>query len=151
MWNKDSASTSGSQGDRQYPALQRGFSLLEVLVAFVVAGLVVGMLLQLLGSTLRNMALAEAYSLASQVAESRLAAVGSEIPVSSDTVSGVDSGSGYHWQVVMQAVPADETVEKLEKMALALYLYRVEVTVTWEEGDKPHVFRLASLRFGEKP
>ena len=48
---------------------QTGFSLLEVLVAFVVMGLVVGVLLQLFGSSMRSTVLADEYSFAIQIAE----------------------------------------------------------------------------------
>jgi general secretion pathway protein I len=126
----------------------KGFSLLEVLVAFVVMGLVVGALLQLFGSSMRSVALADEYSFAVQVAESRLAAVGSEIPVKPGNESGDEKGSAYHWNVSMAAIEPDA---KMEKASLPLQLYRVEVTVTWKSGDRPREFHLSSLRFGDKP
>lgn len=126
---------------------QQGFSLLEVLVAFVVMGLVVGVLLQLFGSSMRGVALSAEYSFAVQVAESRMAAIGNEIEVEEGSVSGEEKGSGYRWEVVMEALEPDE---KMEKVPLPLQLYRVEVIVTWKSGDKPREFHLSSLRFGEK-
>jgi general secretion pathway protein I len=126
---------------------QQGFSLLEVLVAFVVMGLVVGTLLQLFGASMRSVALSDEYSFAVQVAESRLAAVGSEIKVEQGNVSGEEKGSGYHWNVGMEPIKADEKTEKLQ---VALQMYRVDVTVTWKSGEKPREFHLSSLRFGDK-
>jgi general secretion pathway protein I len=126
----------------------KGFSLLEVLVAFVVMGLVVGTLLQLFGSSMRSVALADEYSFAVQVAESRLAAVGSEIPVKPGNESGEEKGSDYRWNVSMAAIEPDA---KMEKLSVPLQLYQVEVTVTWKSGDRPREFHLSSLRFGDKP
>ncbi len=126
---------------------QQGFSLLEVLVAFVVMGLVVGVLLQLFGSSMRGVALSDEYSFAVQVAESRMAAIGNEIEVEEGSVSGEEKGSGYRWEVLMEALEPDE---KMEKVPLPLQLYRVEVIVTWKSGDKPREFHLSSLRFGGK-
>ena len=126
---------------------QQGFSLLEVLVAFVVMGLVVGVLLQLFGSSMRGVALSDEYSFAVQVAESRMAAIGNEIEVEEGSVSGEEKGSGYRWEILMEALEPDE---KMEKVPLPLQLYRVEVIVTWKSGDKPREFHLSSLRFGEK-
>ena len=126
---------------------QTGFSLLEVLVAFVVMGLVIGVLLQLFGSTMRTVALTDEYSFAVQIAESRLAAVGSEIKVEEGETSGEEKGSGYRWQLTMKPL---EMGEKFEELPLPLQFYRVEVTVLWNSGDKPRTFQLSSLRFGEK-
>jgi general secretion pathway protein I len=124
----------------------KGFSLLEVLVAFVVMGLVVGVLLQLFGSSMRSVALADEYSFAIQVAESRLAAVGNEIEVEEGNVSGEEQGSGYRWEVQMSPL---ELSEALDKLPVALQLYRVEVVVTWKSGDSSRELHLSSLRFGE--
>jgi len=124
----------------------KGFSLLEVLVAFVVMGLVVGVLLQLFGSSMRSVALADEYSFAIQVAESRLAAVGNEIEVEEGNVSGEEQDSGYRWEVQMSPL---EPSEALEKLPVTLQLYRVEVVVTWKSGDSSREFHLSSLRFGE--
>ena len=126
---------------------QRGFSLLEVLVAFVVMGLVVGVLLQLFGASMRSVALSDEYSFAVQVAESQLAAVGSAIPVKQGTVSGTEAGSDYHWNVAIAPLKLDE---KLENLPVPMQVFRIEVTVTWGNGDKPRTFSLSSLRFGEK-
>lgn len=126
---------------------QNGFSLLEVLVAFVVMGLVVGVLLQLFGSSMRSTALADEYSFAVQLAESKLAAVGSEIPVEQGETSGSERHSGYQWQVSMQPLKLDE---KMEKVPVPVQLFQVEVTVTWQNGEKPREYHLSSLRFGEK-
>ncbi|EIJ35960.1 type II secretion system minor pseudopilin GspI [Thiothrix nivea] len=125
----------------------KGFSLLEVLVAFVVMGLVVGVILQLFGSSMRGVALSDEYSFAVQVAESRLAAVGNEVPVEEGSVSGEEQGSGYRWEVTMQPV---ELLEKQEEIPIPSQLYRVEVVVSWKTGEKPREFHLSSLRFGEK-
>lgn len=125
----------------------KGFSLIEVLVAFVVMGLVVGTLLQLFGSSMRSVALSDEYSFAVQVAESRLAAVGSEIKVEDGSTSGDEKGSGYRWEVTMSPI---EFNDKLKELPLPLQLYRVEVVVTWQSGDKNREFHLSSLRFGEE-
>ncbi len=109
-------------------------------------GLVVGVLLQLFGSSMRSVALADEYSFAIQVAESRLAAVGNDIEVEEGNVSGEEQGSGYRWEVQMSPL---ELGEALEKLPVSLQLYRVEVVVTWKSGDSLREFHLSSLRFGE--
>ncbi len=124
---------------------QQGFSLLEVLVAFVVMGLVVGGLLQLFGSAMRSVALADEYSLAVQIAESRLATVGTEIPVKEGTESGEDKATGTQWKITMQPFKWD----KKEKLPIPLQLYQVETTISWSSAQAKREFHLTSLRFGE--
>lgn len=117
------------------------------MVAFVVMGLVVGVLLQLFGSSMRSVAIADEYSFAVQIAESRLAAIGNEIKVEEGEKTGEEKGSGYQWRITMQPLKMDD---KLEELPLPLQLYRVEVTISWKNADKPRTFQLSSLRFGEK-
>lgn len=124
----------------------RGFSLLEILVAFVVMGLVVGTLLQLFGTSMRNVALSDEYSFAVQVAESRLQSVGSEIKVEQGSESGVEEGTPYHWVVEMEPV---ELHEDQQDFSLSVQPYRVSVVVNWESNGKRREFMLSSLRFGE--
>ena len=111
-------------------------------------GLVVGVLLQLFGASMRSVALSDEYSFAVQVAESHLAAVGSAIPVKQGTVSGTEEASDYRWSVAITPLKLDE---KLENLPIPMQVFRIEVTVTWGNGDKPRTFSLSSLRFGEKP
>ncbi|MEZ5449880.1 MAG: hypothetical protein R3E89_13210 [Thiolinea sp.] len=93
----------------RYP-VAGGFSLLEILVAFVIMGLVVGALLQVYGSSMRNVALADEYSFAVQIAESRLQAVGGEIEVEQGSVSGTET-STPQWTISMEPVQLDEERE----------------------------------------
>lgn len=128
-------------------AKQQGFTLLEIMVAFVIMGLVVGTLLQLFGSAMRSVALADEYSFAVQVAESRMEAVGSEIKVEKITVSGQEEGTAYKWAVTMQPIELDE---KQEEFSLSIEPYQVTVIVSWNSEGKQRQFTLTSLRFGEK-
>lgn len=126
---------------------QQGFTLLEIMVAFVIMGLVVGTLLQLFGTAMRSAALADEYSFAVQVAESRMEAVGSEIKVEKTTVSGQEEGTPYKWAVTMQPI---ELNEKQDEFSLSVEPYQVIVVVSWDSEGKQRQFTLSSLRFGEK-
>ncbi|MFZ1343350.1 type IV pilus modification PilV family protein [Thiothrix eikelboomii] len=126
---------------------QQGFTLLEIMVAFVITGLVVGTLLQLFGSAMQSAALADEYSFAVQVAESRMEAVGSEIKIEPTTVSGQEEGSAYKWTVTMQPI---ELHDKQDEFSLSVEPYQVIVVVSWSSEGKQRQFTLTSLRFGEK-
>ncbi len=124
-----------------------GFSILEILIAFVVMALVVGSLLRLFGTSVRNVALAEEYSFAVQVAESRMQAVGTEIPVEKGSVNGEERNTGYRWEVAMEPVELDE---EQETFSLSIQPYQVSVVVSWDSAGKKRQFALSSLRFGEQ-
>jgi len=66
----------------------RGMTLIEVLVAFVVLSVTMAVILQIFTGGMRNARMADSYSRAVFLAESRLAAVGTERPL----LPGVESG-----------------------------------------------------------
>lgn len=129
------------------PSQQQGFTLLEIMVAFVITGLVVGTLLNLFGSAMQSAALADEYSFAVQVAESRMDAIGSEIKVEKNTVTGQEEGTPYKWAVNMQPIQLDD---KQDEFSLSIEPYQVTVIVSWNSEGKQRQFTLNSLRFGEK-
>ncbi|MGQ0591933.1 MAG: type IV pilus modification PilV family protein, partial [Gammaproteobacteria bacterium] len=63
------------------PRHARGISLLEVLVAFAIMALALGLLLRIFGTGLRSSAAAERYSAATLWAESLMAGAGSTWPL----------------------------------------------------------------------
>jgi general secretion pathway protein I len=59
----------------------RGMTLIEVLVAFIVLSVTMAVILQIFSGGMRNARLAESYSRAVFLAESKMAAVGLERPL----------------------------------------------------------------------
>lgn len=120
---------------------QSGFSLLEVLVAFVIAALVVGGALKVFAGGSRNVKLAGDYYEAVRIAEGRLAELGATIPIEAGEYSG--SWEDYQWSV--RVAPFTSGAEIGDPLAL---LFSVAVDVTWSTGAKPRTFSLATLRQG---
>ncbi|WP_020560379.1 type IV pilus modification PilV family protein [Thiofilum flexile] len=125
----------------------QGFSLLEVLVAFVVMGLVIGTLLQLYGTAMRSVALADEMSYALLAAESQLARVGRDIKVEKGSESGSIESSDYRWSIDMAPV---ELMEEQESFSLSVEPFKVVVTIEWESDGKERSYTLTSIRFGER-
>src|SRR5262245_52201592 len=93
-------SNEGSR--RRVSASQAGFTLLEILVAFMILALGVGAILQAPGTGLRRESAAERQLQAGAIAEGLIARIGHEIPVREGLLSG-ESG-GYLWESSITAM-----------------------------------------------
>ena len=131
---------------------QRGFSLLEVMVAFAILAISLGVLMQIFSRASRATHVAAQYSRAASLAESRLEAVGSAIPLEEGTVSG-EPENGYAWEVAIVPVDAAELTGSAGGDALGFQSpvqpYRVVATTIWEDGGKARRLTLSTLRLGE--
>ena len=109
----------------------RGFSLLEVLVAFVIVALVVTALFRLFGGALGNASAADEWTRALLVAQSRLALASSAQPLRETTDAGSEADGRIDWQTsVTPYVPpdGDPDIERASE-TMATRLFRVTVDV----------------------
>jgi len=120
-----------------------GFSLLEVLVAFAILALALGVLFQIFALGMRNTVLAEEYSRATLLAESKLATVGVEAPLEQGVTAGAIDDT-YSWRATVQPHVVDEG----EDPALPQRFEPVDVTVAvlWGEAGREHSVALSTLR-----
>lgn len=124
---------------------QRGFSLLEVLVAFTILALSLGVLLQIFSRAMTTTATGADFARAAQLAEARLARVGFEIPLESGVYEG-DPEEGIAWSV--RVAPYETGTESVAELPVEPYL--VVVDVLWRDGGgKPRRLSLSTLRLGE--
>ena len=123
-----------------------GFTLLEVMVAFVIAALALGVLFDTGVGGWRNAWIADRASEALSRAQSHLAVVGHGLVVAA-TVQEGDDGHGFRWQLRITPVQS----------AGRLTLYSVEVRETWSRGenrvtqadeDNPRMVLLRTMRIG---
>ncbi|GCE84981.1 type II secretion system protein J [Komagataeibacter diospyri] len=123
-----------------------GFTLLEVMVAFFIAALALGVLFDTGMGGWRNAWIADRASEALSRAQSHLAVVGHGLAVSA-TVQEGDDGHGFRWR--LRIVPVQS--------AGRLTLYSVEVAETWSRGenrtapadeDNPRMVLLRTMRIG---
>ena len=119
-----------------------GLSLLEVLVAFSILALALGVLLRIFGSGLKSAALAESYSQAVLRAESLLSRSGIDSPLQAGEESGAFD-ERYHWRRLIRPYPLPD-IEQVD--TLPLMAFEVIVEVFWQEASKRHSVTLTSLR-----
>jgi general secretion pathway protein I len=141
---------------RRFPprALRRhhGFSLLEVLVAFVVLALVAGALFQLFGGALRNAGAADDWSRALLVAESRLEEAASAQPLQAASAAGTEDGGQIEWHTSVEPYIPTDTDPELEHASdvMPTQLYRVRVEVTFPGNARSRSVSLATVKLGAR-
>ena len=123
---------------------QTGFSLLEVLVAFAILALSLGVLMQIFSSGARGAFLSEQYSTALGIAESRLAEAGR---IDADKLEDSGKvGDVYQWKVTAKAIEEDVFTD----ISTRVKAYELTVQVSWEEGEKRRSVELSTLRLVPK-
>ncbi len=126
----------------------RGFVLLEVLVAFVIAALALGGLLAAAMAGAGATAAAGAYEEAIARARSHLAAIGRSGPLLAGTQRG-DDGGGFVWQTRIAPLASSSAVGAGGGPALGLYA--VSVTIAWHAGRRDRAVTLGTERVALAP
>ena len=126
------------------PAARRrgaGFTLLEILAAFIVLAVLGGALLQLFQGGLQNVALASEYTEAALLARSKLA----ELDARADVTAGEEQGAfddRYRWQLTLSPyVEADDGPPP----AAGVEALHLELAVLWGAAADQRRYRVESL------
>jgi len=125
----------------------RGFTLLEVLVAFVIMAGTLAVILQAFSSGNANLSRMDRITQAALLAESRLSELGILYPIESIELTGEEESSDFDWRIVME--PYELVFEEADlEGPLESNLYLVKVVVGWPMGTDKNHFELVSLRKG---
>ena len=119
----------------------KGITLIEVLVAFVILAMSVTVLLRIFSSGTTNIIISQQYVDAVQVAEMQLASVGMERELSPATEYGVFGGK-YNWQITIEPISFYEE----EQESYPVSAYRVIVEVSWVERAQTRQIALAGIK-----
>jgi general secretion pathway protein I len=125
------------------PARDRGFTLLEVLVALVIFGLAFGVLAQIFQTGFRQSATAERMTTATLLARSQLARVGVDLPLE---IGEIEEDAGDGFRIRTRVEPAELEVAVDEFVPLL-----VEVTVDWGAAANDAQVALTTLRLAPVP
>lgn len=107
-----------------------------------------GIILKIFSGGLNNAVVAEDYTVAVQIAESLLAKTGTEIQLTDFQDSG-DVNGKYHWRLTIQ--PFTVIGEKLDATKFPAELYKVNTTVTWDDGaEDERLIQLNTLKLASK-
>lgn len=140
-------------GAYRYRPAQRGFSLLEVLVAFVILSLVATALFGLFSGALGNASAADDYSRAVVVAESALTEAAAAQPLREGTQTGSADDGRITWttRVAAYSPPgmAPETERAAEALPFRLFRISTEVVFAAPSGGQ-RTFALATTRIVQR-
>lgn len=124
----------------------QGFTLIEVLVALVIASIGLGAMFQGTLGGLRAADLAGRTEEAVSRARSRLADLGQATPLAAEDRSG-DDGGGYRWRVRVAPLATRRGSPGEPVQAL----YEVAVTIAWGSGGTAREVTLQTRRLGVAP
>ena len=135
----------------------KGFSLLEILVAFSIMAVALTIVLRIFGSGVNAAVVSEEYSIAVQIAESLMARVGVETPLEAGEMNGVEADL-YEWQVRISPVIAPQApLQKFKSQqedtenTPSIQLFNVRVQVVWgDEEIKQRSLVLNSLKLAQQ-
>ena len=123
---------------------QKGFSLLEILIAFSILALSLGILLKIFSAGVNTAVVAEDYTAAVQIAQSLMSKTGVETPLQAGQASGLENEK-YHWLVEVSPFAfntenVDTTAttanpENVDITTITAELFKVKVTVSWGDDN----------------
>jgi general secretion pathway protein I len=123
----------------------RGFTLLEVLVAFLILSLCMGVLMRIVSQSLKAVETAEHHQVALQLAESQLADVLTRLNVDSRGKEEGRLDGRYRWQSEIEPYRFDNQ-EAGERYSISSWLVRVSVSWGADPADRVSLSTVRLLR-----
>lgn len=123
----------------------QGFSLLEVLVAFSILSISLGVLMQIFSGGMRSVQVAGNYSQAADLAETLLALAGTEWPIDGGGRNG-NTENGLQWVLDVAPYQFSDMVAQPQNFDI----YQVVARVMWSDIGGDHEIALSSLRLQSK-
>lgn len=128
----------------------RGFTLIEVVVAFVMLALILSTGFEIFSKGLRRAGELGARADAIALAQSQLALAATDSALKEGETRGETPDGRYRW--VLGVTQTTEGIDPDHPVPSAFLLYRVAVHVAWSSGDgHDQGLDLATLQLGRKP
>jgi general secretion pathway protein I len=125
----------------------RGFTLLEVMLAFVVFALSFATVLEIMAGSMRSVRRASDDTQVALLAQSIMDLVGTEIPIEEGQFNGTGMDR-YQWRLdiyLYEATDEDIRTQELAEMS-GIELYRVDLDINWETGRRERDLHFSTIR-----
>lgn len=126
---------------------QAGFSLLEILIAFSILALSLGILLNIFSGGLRRTIVAEEYQQAVTIAQAKMASAGVEFPMDEGQKKG-QVLERFNWTLIVEPLNTNDVATASE--AMGIQVYQVISRVQWMAGDNDRQIELTSIKLSKK-
>jgi len=124
-----------------------GFTLLEVMLAFVIFALSFATVLEIMAGSMRSVRRASDDTEVALLAQSVMDLVGIEIPIEEGQYSGTGMDR-YQWQLgvyLYESGGDDVSTQQLAEMS-GIELYRVDLDIDWETGRNQRNLHFSTIR-----
>jgi general secretion pathway protein I len=128
----------------------RGFTLLEVMLAFVIFALSFATVLEIMAASMQSVGRAKDDTEVALLAQTLMDQVGTEIPVEEGEYSGTNMDR-YQWKMGISLYDASSETERqgMSSQELAdlsgIELYRVDLYVDWETGRRERNLHFSTI------
>ena len=119
---------------------ERGFTLLEVMVALVIAAFALTLLYDAVSGGVAGVEIANHYAEGMSRARSHLAALGTNVTSLAGEHEG-DDGGGYRWRIRVEPIPGERDPD-------GYTVYDCIITEFWEDGVLARHVTLETRRLG---
>lgn len=135
---------------RSFAAVQRhsgGFTLLEVMLAFVIFALSFATVLEIMAGSMRSVRRSSDDTQVALLAQSIIDLVGTEIPIEEGQFNGTDMDR-YDWSMGIYLYAAsDEEVRTQELAELSgIELYQIDLDISWQTGRRDRNMHFSTIR-----
>ena len=121
----------------------RGFTLLEVLVAFSITALALGVMYRIYANGTTAAILGKEYAAAVGIAESKLADAGVDESLDNDYSSGTENNK-YRWQMTIREYQAPDAQDS--GFQPPLRMKEIDLVVSWNSLGKQRTISLHTMR-----
>ena len=124
-----------------------GFTLLEVMLAFVIFALSFAVVLEIMAASMRSVRRASDDTQVALFAQSIIDRVGTEIPLEEGGFSGTGMDR-YDWRMDIYLFAASEVDERSQELAglSGVELYKIDLDIDWQAGRRERSLHFSTIR-----
>lgn len=124
-----------------------GFTLLEVMLAFVIFAMSFAVVLEIISGSIRNTMHAKEYTEVALITQSVMDQVGLDIPLESGTRSSGELGE-YKWELEVNPFEGSAEVSRFQEISeqTGIELLEVEFIITWGKYPRERSNRFTTVK-----